>query len=157
MKKFKLVGVLGLSAVLAGCTLPGGARQTSTTTAATTTIEDPLTGKEVVVAMTPQQTVENYMMATLGKLPGSKYDEEVAKTYLADDLKAQFVDSSFIPLSYGMQDGPDRVEIVDTELMTNEATVVVKGYWGADPGMNWMFSLIKVGGVWKISVINPGQ
>jgi len=155
MKKFRLMGVLGLSVVLAGCTLPGGAKQTSTTT--TTTIEDPSTGKEVVVAMTPQQTVESYMRATLGKLSDSAYNEEVAKTYLADDLRAQFTDSGFVPMSYGFQDGPDRVEIVDTELLTNEATVVVKGYWGADSGMNWMFSLIKVEGAWKIAGINPGQ
>ena len=152
MKKFKWLGVLGLSVILAGCTLGGGVDQINMVT-----IKDKLSGESVEVVMSPEQTVENYMKATLGSLPNSDYDEEVAKTYLEEELRAQFTDARFIPMSYAIQDGPDKVETIDQEIIVDEATIVVKGYWGADLTMNWMFSLVKIDGVWLITEINPGQ
>lgn len=103
--------------------------------------------------ISPFTIVDQYTKATLGTIPGAKVDYEKAKEYLADNLRKQFTDLSFVPLSYGIQDGPTEVKIEKENISGNKATVKVIGFYGGEPGRIWEFNLILEQNQWKISEI----
>jgi len=105
----------------------------------------------------PQEIVELFMQATLGTLPNAAVDYDKAKTMMTSQYAEEFTTPMFIPQAYGIQDGPDRVEFEREDVIDDTAEVVVIGYWGEDLQMRWKFELEKEDGLWKISLINPGQ
>lgn len=116
----------------------------------------PVSGSATLIA--PKEVVENYMKSTLGTITGAKLDYEQGKTYLAEKLKKQFIDDSFIPTSYGIQNGPDNIEIESEEINGDKATVAVEGIYGGETGTKWQFDLIKEAREWKIvEIMNLSQ
>lgn len=102
---------------------------------------------------TPSEVVENYMNYTLGTIPTASLDYEAAKDYLSVEMLSQFVDDSFVPLSYCIQMGPDDV-IVDSEDISGElALVQVSSSYGSGWEEAWEFSLIIEDNEWKIDGI----
>lgn len=62
----------------------------------------------------PIEVVSKYANSTIGNLPFSEIDYDLARGLLHPDLRSEFTDSQFIPTSYGFQDGPDGVFIYVT-------------------------------------------
>ncbi|MFC1627330.1 hypothetical protein ACFL18_02090 [Patescibacteria group bacterium] len=115
------------------------------------------TPSPAITISTPTSVVENFMKATLGMIPNADIDYDKARTLMTTSYAAEFTDSMFIPLAYGMQDGPTSVEVTNEEILTNTATVTVLGHWGPENQMYWKFELEKEAGDWKLNFINPGQ
>jgi len=101
----------------------------------------------------PSKVVEIYMKSTLGTLPDSKIDYDLAKEYLAPELKERFDEPGFIPLSYCIQDGPNDVRIDSEEISDSSAKVRVSAEYGEWQDM-WEFGLVVREGEWKIKEIN---
>jgi hypothetical protein len=105
----------------------------------------------------PQELVQTFMQATLGTIANAEIDYDKARTMMTSQYAQEFTSPAFIPQAYGMQDGPDKVEFESKDIMGDTAEVVIMGYWGEDLQMRWRFELEKEDGMWKISLINPGQ
>jgi hypothetical protein len=148
IKKILLLSIV--SVLLVGCIKPKTKTMTKETTNDTSTTME-------TTALSPSKVIDSYMKATLGMIPGADIDYDHARTLMTTSYAAEFTDSMFVPTSYGMQDGPDSVEITDEEILTDTATVTVLGHWGPDNQMYWMFELEKEAGDWKLNFINPGQ
>lgn len=102
----------------------------------------------------PEKVVEEYMDYTLGTLPTAEVDYDSAKTLLDSELQVQFDDPRFVPVSYGIQDGPDKAEITNTSVDGDYAEVEVDGIWGGDVGRQWLFMLDKSSGRWLITHVS---
>lgn len=100
------------------------------------------------------EAVENYMKHTLGTIPGAQIDYEVAKRYLANDLAVQFDRPGFVPISYCIQDGPEKVRIKSKENLGDRTAVKVEASWGDEWTERWEFILVSENGQWKINKIN---
>jgi ABC-type enterochelin transport system substrate-binding protein len=105
----------------------------------------------------PRQVVDAYLKTTLGTIPSAQLDYDKAKTLMTKSYVQEFTDASFVPLSYGIQQGPDKVEFEREDISGSQAEVIIMGYWGDDLQMRWKFELLKEDGSWKIDLINPGQ
>lgn len=105
------------------------------------------TEKEPTV--TPTKVTKNFMLATLGTLPGAKVDYDLAKTYLSDKLKVQFTEDAFVPEFYGIQQGPDDYDMKAENISNDTASVKVDAKYGTTM-QSWAFILVKEGGEWKI-------
>ena len=142
MKILTLITLIALSVTLVGC---NGTETKPNTTAPT------------ITTSTPTLVIESFMKATLGRIPNAEIDYDKARTLMTTNYAAEFDTPMFIPQAYGMQDGPDSVEVTDQEILTDTATVTVLGHWGPDNQMYWIFELKKQAGEWKLNFINPGQ
>jgi len=98
----------------------------------------------------PTDNTENFLLCTLGTLPGATVDYDKAKNYLSANLLNQFLDDSFIPMFYGIQDGPDTYEMKSQSISGDTATVRVDVLYG-EMMEAWAFVLIKENGEWKIN------
>ncbi len=96
----------------------------------------------LVIPPLPAEAVEIYMRHTLGAIPNAKIDYDQAKKYLSDELKQQFTNSSFVPASYCIQDGPTDVKIISDEIKTSSISVVVGALYGNKWHEMWEFILI---------------
>ncbi|MCD4761091.1 hypothetical protein K8R42_04295 [bacterium] len=106
------------------------------------------------VGMLPTEVVDLYMHLTLGSIPQAEIDYEAAKSHLTDDLKTQFVNPMFIPVSYCIQDGPEEVRIISDEITGSVIEVVVEGQYGGAWQEMWNFSLVSDGDLsWLIQKI----
>ena len=76
---------------------------------------------------------------------------------MTDSYAAKFDSPMFVPLAYGMQDGPTDMEMRGEEISGETAEVTVLGLWGESNRMLWKFELQKQAGEWKLNFINPGQ
>lgn len=101
-------------------------------------------------AGSPSEITDAFMKATLGTLPGSSVDYVKARSYMADDLKVQNEDDYFVPRFYGIQDGPQSVQLISENISGNNAAVKYNANWG-EMGLGWSFSLVKENNQWKIS------
>jgi hypothetical protein len=99
--------------------------------------------------ISPSDITEEFMLSTLGTLPGAKIDYAKAKTLASQKLLAQWTDDSFVPQFYGIQDGPTTYEITTQSISGTSATVKVEVRW-AETGLAWAFSLVDESG-WKIN------
>lgn len=102
--------------------------------------------------VSPQEVVSIYMKSTLGTLSGSDINYNLAKHYLTKELEKEFTDSSFIPLSYCIQDGPSEVKIDLEKINDRKAKVRVSAKYGEWQEM-WEFNLIIEEDKWKINEI----
>ena len=115
-----------------------------------TTIDDAETSYDMTVEGTsPTDNAENFFLATLGTLPGSVIDYDLAKTYMSASERAKFTDDSYIPLFYGIQEGPDTYEMKTQTINGNDATVKVDVLYG-EMMEAWAFTLIWEDSAWKI-------
>jgi len=102
----------------------------------------------------PSRVVQAYMNATLGTLPSTSLNYEIAKEFLTENLRAQFTDDSFVPKSYGIQQGPDEIKIKSENIDGNSAIVAVQAFYGKEIGVLWNFTLeLEDGLLWKIAEI----
>lgn len=119
--------------------------------------KDPATPKSVespVPVTSPASVVDDFIKATLGSVPGAVIDYERARSLMTAAYAAQFDSPSFVPLTYGIQDGPEGVEIVSENVSGATATVVAQGTWGGEPGTPWAFTLQQKAGAWRIAAID---
>lgn len=107
-------------------------------------------------SFSPEEVVTMYTRATLGRIAGSLIDYDLAKTLLGSEMKAQWTDDSFVPLSYGIQDGPDEIAMEEAIIKGNGniATMNVNAYWGGELQVVWNFTLELVNNEWKITILD---
>jgi hypothetical protein len=103
----------------------------------------------------PAELVQMYMDHTLGTLPNADIDYDEAKTYLTDDLRAQFQTPAFVPASYCIQDGPEDVKIVSDKIGEGGSVHVdVDGLYGDAWQNMWRFYVVPDGNYgWLIEKI----
>lgn len=101
-----------------------------------------------------KSTVNSYMKHTLGTLPDSEIDYEKAKEYMTPAFAEEFDTPMFVPVSYCIQDGPEKVRIDSVEELGGETLVNVSGLYGGDWVTMWTFSLESVNGDWLINGIS---
>lgn len=103
------------------------------------------------------EVVEDYLLLTLGTLPDANVDYDAAKELLTPDKASEFVNPTFIPMSYCIQDGPDEVSVGPAEFVENYNwfVVSVKARWGMDEWEKmWEFQVVPVeGGEYMINDI----
>lgn len=104
-------------------------------------------------AESASQVIENYLKYTLGGIPGAEINYDAAKNYLGVELKEEFKDASFVPLSFCIQDGPSDVKIQSVNTSGNVSEIKVSAKYGNDWLEMWQFSLISGAGSWKIKEI----
>ena len=107
-------------------------------------------GKETIA--TPSEVVNLYMKSTLGTLPDSNIDYDLAKQQMTSEFREQFTNPSFIPLSYCIQDGPEKVRIDSENISNDTARVRVSGFYTEWQDM-WEFGLVIQESEWKIKDI----
>lgn len=148
-----IVGILGitiLTAILAG----GGVylwmqnKEDQTSTQNQTT-SDQSTKTERERADSPTDVAENFILSTLGTVPGAIINYEEANTYMSEELKTQFTEDAFIPQFYGIQQGPDDYEMETETINGATAFVKVAAKYGTMTEA-WAFILVKEVGEWKI-------
>ena len=116
----------------------------------TTTDDSASTSYDMTVEGTsPTDNTENFIVLTLGTVPGATLDYDTAKTYLSASERAKCTDDSDIPLFYGIQEGPDTYEMKTQTINGNDATVKVDVLYG-EMMESWAFTLIWQDGAWKI-------
>lgn len=99
---------------------------------------------------TPQAVTEKFMLATLGTLPkNGQVNYDLARTYMTESLKAQNTGESWVPLFYGIQDGPESVKFISQNISADSATVRFDPSWG-EMSLGWSFILVKENGSWLI-------
>ena len=99
----------------------------------------------------PTAVVDAFVRATLGTVPGASVDYDRARALMTVGYAAAFDAPEFVPLTYGIQEGPTTYEIGAEEVSGSTATVLVLGYWGADLGRQWRFALQEEAGLWRVS------
>jgi hypothetical protein len=105
----------------------------------------------------PVDITEQFMLATLGTLPGASINYTKAKQLSSANLLSQWTDDSFVPAFYGIQDGPDTFDIRTQTTTGDESYVTVEVLYGSSL-YNWAFNLVYEGGGWKVdSFRNDGQ
>ncbi len=145
-----ILGIIILTAVLAG----GGvylwmeSRNDKTSTQNQTT-SDQSTQTEKEPAVAPTKVAENFILSTLGTVPNAEINYEEAKTYMSEELKAQFTEDTFIPEFYGIQQGPDGYEMKTETINGDTSSVKVDAKYGAMM-QSWAFILVKEASEWKI-------
>ena len=102
----------------------------------------------------PSAVVDAFVLATLGSLPGAAVDDDMARSLMTEGYAAEFDSPEFVPLTYGIQQGPDSYQIASEEVFEPTATVLAHGYWGSDLGRQWRFALVREHSVWRISGID---
>ena len=105
----------------------------------------------------PSEVVDEFILSTLGRLPGSAIDHDRARALMTVAYAADFQSPEFVPLTYGIQDGPTSYEIFSEEIGDSTATVLVLAYWGDDIGHTWRFDLEHEAGLWRVSDIQIGE
>jgi len=154
MKKFSfLLIVFSLVLLGAGC---GEEADKGTPSAVTPPAGEKPTAPDTTVAQpgkSSSEIVNDYMLFTLGTLPGAKVDYEQAKPLMSEEFRTQFVDTMFIPMTYGIQDGPEKIKIIKNYQEAGAELVDVQGYWGGEAGKVWTFRLIMEDGQLKIDGI----
>jgi hypothetical protein len=98
--------------------------------------------------------VDDFVRATLGTVPGAAIDYDQARSLMTVSYAREFDSAGFVPIAYGIQDGPTTYEIGDEETSGSTATVTVLGYWGGELGRRWGFALQQEEGAWRIAAIN---
>lgn len=122
---------------------------TSSTTASTTSTTSSAAG--IVSTETPRAVSDSFLKYTLGTLPnGANVNLEAAKEYADDSLKTRMTDEGFVPLFYGIQDGPSKVEFLSENINGNSASVKYNATFG-DTMIGWVFTLTKTADGWKVS------
>jgi hypothetical protein len=101
----------------------------------------------------PTAVVDEFLRVTLGTVPGATVDYDRARVLMTVAYAAEFDSPAFVPLTYGIQDGPTSYEIAAEEISGSTATVVVLGYWEADLGRQWRFVLEEEAGLWRVANI----
>ena len=101
----------------------------------------------------PTAVVDEFIRATLGTVPGAAVDDDRARSLMTVAYAAEFDAPGFVPLAYGIQEGPTSYEIASEELSDTSASVLALGYWGADLGRQWRFTLQEEAGLWRVAGI----
>ncbi|KKQ74324.1 MAG: hypothetical protein US94_C0007G0001 [Berkelbacteria bacterium GW2011_GWB1_38_5] len=109
------------------------------------------------VTSTPQfneesakQVVENFMKYSLGTLPGAEVNYEKARAYLSDNMKAQYPDDNWVPMLYGIQDGPTSVKFISENDTGDSVVLRYDPTWG-EMSSGWAFTLEKDNNKWFIT------
>ena len=101
----------------------------------------------------PAAVVDEFVRVTLGTVPSAAVDYDRARVLMTAAYAAEFNSPEFVPLTYGIQQGPTSYEIAAEDLSGSTATVLVLGYWGADLGRQWRFVLEEEAGLWRVTSI----
>ena len=101
----------------------------------------------------PTDVVDEFIRVTLGTVPGAAVDDDRARVLMTVAYANEFASPEFVPITYGIQEGPTGYEIAAEEVSGSTASVTVLGYWGADPGRQWRFVLEEEAGLWRVADI----
>ena len=112
------------------------------------------TAEPAVPALDPAEVVDAFIRATLGTVPGAVIDYDRARGLMTVAYAREFDSPDFVPLTYGIQEGPSSYGVAGADISGSRATVVVSGYWGADLGREWGFRLQQEDGLWRIGAID---
>ena len=101
----------------------------------------------------PEEVIQEFLLATLGSLPGAAIDYDKAKSLMTAAYAGSFDSPGFIPRVYGIQDGPRAYEITDGYVVDSALEYFVWGFWDGEAAMQWLFILQQENGAWKIAGI----
>lgn len=97
----------------------------------------------------PVDMTEQFLLYTLGTLPGAEINYTKAKELASKNLRAQWTSDDFIPLFYGIQEGPDTFDVISQTTIGDESVVLVDVKWG-EMMLRWSFTLIYEDNSWKV-------
>lgn len=100
----------------------------------------------------PVDITEQFMLYTLGTLPGAEINYIKAKQLASSALRAEWTSDDFVPQFYGIQEGPDTFEVVSQTTTGDESVVLVDVKWG-EMMLRWAFTLVYEDGSWKVNSI----
>ncbi len=109
----------------------------------------PTKTQESQPAESPKQVVNNFINYTLGMSTTADINYDKARSLMTESFQAAHSGEGWVPLMYGIQDGPSSVEIVSENINGENASVKVNAFWG-DMGLGWAFSLVKENNQWLI-------
>lgn len=115
--------------------------------------EEADSSEKSVVGEESSEVVENYLNSVLGTLPNSVLDDEVAKSYLTDELKSQYDDDYFIQQTLCIQDGPSDIRVINKDSYGKEAYITVQAEYGDTYEDIWDFALRMEDDEWVIYAI----
>jgi hypothetical protein len=115
--------------------------------------DTPEPGGEQPGLPSPAAVADEFVRATLGTVPDAAVDYDRARALMTVAYAAEFDSPEFVPLTYGIQEGPTDYEIAAEELSDANASVTVLGYWGTDLGREWRFTLQEEAGLWRVADI----
>ena len=153
--------VFAVAVVLSGCGETEDERfaNVSDTSSSKTTVSKSTAKSVAKSKATPTKPASEsaiiYMDATLGTLPSALVDYDLAQAYSTAEWAAQFVDTSFVPLSYCIQNGPDNVRInSEASTVENEfETLRIQTDYGSGYQDTWDFTMEIEDGEWKVAGI----
>jgi len=104
------------------------------------------------VVSDPEKVVREYLLSTLGTLPGASVDYRAARDLLTPEFQSRF-DTSSVPQIYCVQDGPADIRISESSPNSemNWTLVTVEAEYGGGWQEMWRFKVVPVeGGEWRI-------
>ena len=104
----------------------------------------------IVSTETPKAVADSFMNYTLGTLPDADVDLDAAREYLDSSLASKYSGDGFVPLFYGIQDGPTEVAYVSENTTGSSSSVKYNATFG-DTMLGWVFTLTETSDGWKIS------
>lgn len=143
-----LIMAVGLAAYFWGKSKNDSQVNTTASPTATSASVSPTSSSQPQIA--PKKVVENFMNNSIGTIPTASLDFNAARSYLPNDLKAEYSDDAvFAAKFYGYQQGPTSVKIISENIKGDDASVKVNAFWG-DTGQGWTFGLLKTNNQWLI-------
>lgn len=99
----------------------------------------------------PTDITENFILYTLGTVPGANVNYDKARTLMSANILDQYTedDDSFVTDFYGIQQGPDTYEMREQTVNGDEAVVRVDVLYG-EMMQAWAFGLYYEFGGWKV-------
>lgn len=115
--------------------------------------------KSQATRLNPTEAAANFLNCTFiaGLCPEERQSEQIAQHYLSPELMGKWNQSSFIPLTFCIQQGPDFVKISKEKIENNQASVTIAAMWGFEStnpyNDKWQLDLEIIDGEWKITEI----
>jgi hypothetical protein len=105
-----------------------------------------------------ETTVQAFLMSTLGTLSNGNINLEMAVELTTPQFAEQLTSISAIPVIYGIQQGPDNININKPQIIGNVAIIDVDGLWGGEVMQAWTFKLtLDSADIWRINNITPAE
>lgn len=102
--------------------------------------------------------VTAFMKSTLGTLSNGNIDLEMALELTSPTFAQQIPDFTAIPIIYGIQQGPDDINVGKPQIVDGTAIVDVDGLWGEEVMQSWTFELtLDSDDIWRINSITPAE
>ncbi|NQU99536.1 MAG: hypothetical protein HQ538_02260 [Parcubacteria group bacterium] len=104
------------------------------------------------------KVVEEFMACTLGTISNkcpTENKDTTAKKHLTMEMRADYNNEGFVPLTYCIQQGPDNIKVFSETETSGFAYITMSAQYGDDDySPMWAFTLITQDNEWKIKDIS---